>query len=293
MSETLVDIIRNLRGSNTNTISATALLAYDILITFGQEFEFIWCSSWSLVKSVYLFTRYYPLAFLLANAFVLTRNDMPAENVTVAARVSITFKYGRGAATLWPLTGALIVVRIFALYDRNKKAVGLFVGSIALIPPSYARAFASHFCPLQSVFAMMGKTWQPINGPGLHLPERLLKSTGCVNPLSPNFGLMFAFFDICRNDHEKILAIRSLVWVLDDPATHRILQNICLRFCGIIRRRIIACRMVLNIRDIATPSQYDRSTTVLTSGHGELHPMNFLRPKSGQNIEDSGVEEVV
>ncbi|EED79130.1 predicted protein [Postia placenta Mad-698-R] len=54
-----------LQSSDISTAAAMSWVAYDIVLTFGEEIEFIWKAKWSLPKCLYIAARYYGLITLI------------------------------------------------------------------------------------------------------------------------------------------------------------------------------------------------------------------------------------
>lgn len=119
--------LRELQVCNFNAVAATTLVMYEIVITSGQEITFIWRSSWSFIKLLYLLIRYYSLVFLLVNSYVST-NLFLSEKF---CRPYLLFELWGGPNGLIPVVDFLIITRIYALYDRNKM-MGLFLLGIWL-----------------------------------------------------------------------------------------------------------------------------------------------------------------
>jgi len=122
----LLDILRGLRVSNFNAVSATALLAYEILITLSQEVKYIWRAEWTLVKGLYILTRLYALIFLLMKSFVATNAFPPGKFCQQYLHFEIW-----GSVIFMPLIDILIVARIHALHNRSAR-MGLFLSMLWL-----------------------------------------------------------------------------------------------------------------------------------------------------------------
>ncbi|KAF8876341.1 hypothetical protein BD779DRAFT_1560754 [Infundibulicybe gibba] len=55
--DNLSQIVADGRLTNYSTVVSITLLAFDHILTLGEEVELIWKSRWSLFKAVYLWVR--------------------------------------------------------------------------------------------------------------------------------------------------------------------------------------------------------------------------------------------
>ncbi|KAF8572707.1 hypothetical protein K439DRAFT_1625587, partial [Ramaria rubella] len=119
----LFNTLHFLRISSFNTIASTSLLLYEVIITSGQEFNFIWRKPLSFISIVYALLRYYSLSYLL----VLSYDDAEAINVSLSEKFCKFFSVFQvwGATVFVPVVDILIIMRIYALYSRSK--IGKFL----------------------------------------------------------------------------------------------------------------------------------------------------------------------
>ncbi|KAJ7875272.1 hypothetical protein B0H14DRAFT_2715884 [Mycena olivaceomarginata] len=89
-------------SNNTIAVACLALLTYDTLLNVDMEYRHIWKSKGSLIKCLYLWSRY--ATFL---------------DVTLEALIYSTFGIG--------ITEIILMVRTYALYGRSKKLLGFFL----------------------------------------------------------------------------------------------------------------------------------------------------------------------
>ncbi|EJD43015.1 hypothetical protein AURDEDRAFT_167964 [Auricularia subglabra TFB-10046 SS5] len=132
--------LRAARVTTSTTISAAALLAYDIALTLTLEINHIWGFQWSLPKAMYLFCRYYALVHLLFIAAVDSSTN-PSEMVrmhvrrgfdkqrligvqTCAAYIRIA---GFGPQVLALVTDAVLIMRVRSMYQNSKKVTLVLV----------------------------------------------------------------------------------------------------------------------------------------------------------------------
>ncbi|KAF8517001.1 hypothetical protein JB92DRAFT_2210835 [Gautieria morchelliformis] len=99
----LISALSQLQKTNLSTAAATAWLTYEILITLGQEINYIWKAQWSPPKVLYLASRYYGLFNLVVNTFVTL-----TPNLSVNLCVITTF--ASGATPIIPPTGVQLGV---------------------------------------------------------------------------------------------------------------------------------------------------------------------------------------
>ncbi|KAF8584334.1 hypothetical protein K439DRAFT_1616758 [Ramaria rubella] len=89
----------------------------------SSDVKYIWQSSWSFVKCVYLIIRYYAVLYLLVNSFVSTNTHLSVnlyELLPVFCNQYLKYEIW-GSVLLVPLVDTLIVTRIYALYNRSLK----------------------------------------------------------------------------------------------------------------------------------------------------------------------------
>jgi len=102
-------------------IACLTLLTYDTLLSVGQEYKHIWKSKWSVIKVLYLCSRY--------GAFIDT-------TIAVHKRVSNTgpsfCKFASDFDTIYSglrigVTEIILMIRTYAQYDRSKKLMAFFL----------------------------------------------------------------------------------------------------------------------------------------------------------------------
>ncbi|KAF7975398.1 hypothetical protein HWV62_9619 [Athelia sp. TMB] len=100
----LASIVRDVQNARFATLSASAIIVFDHLITLDQEIELR--SPWTLGKLLFLLNRYYPLSTVLPLVAPLARMER--------------------------LHRLILQLRIYALYFLNKKVM-FFVGSFFVL----------------------------------------------------------------------------------------------------------------------------------------------------------------
>jgi len=123
MDFSLATLMSAAKSVNYSTFSSLAFLLYDHVLTFDAEVELIWSQKLSFGKLLFIFNRYFTPFTLVFNIFVYTS-------------YSVTIKFCEGFHW-WETTSEAIVVltievilvaRIYAVYDRNKKLLAVLAG---------------------------------------------------------------------------------------------------------------------------------------------------------------------
>lgn len=278
---TLIQTLQDLKVANINIVSATALLAYDVIITSGQEVEHIWRTPWSLVKVPYVLARYYALIFMLINSFVNTRKFLPLKFCDQFLHLELW-----STPLFILMIDILIITRIYALYGRNIRMV-FFLISLWLVEAT-------------SVVVLLTFAFMPVKGPAESVMPGILPS--CISSHPPNYRLTLIFWAITSFFqaifvlitvlrfrgfiHSRGLSITPLLLViLRDGVGYFLiilsvnLLNILVEIFGPLSFQVIgdswlmtitsitACRLVLNVRDVATSHRAicTRSNTAPTS----------------------------
>ncbi|KAJ7873092.1 hypothetical protein B0H14DRAFT_2720921 [Mycena olivaceomarginata] len=111
-------------SNNTIAVACLALLTYDTLLNVDMEYRHIWKSKGSLIKCLYLWSRY--ATFLDVTLEALRRADAdvnldPAKCTAISTFISVYSTFGIG------ITEIILMVRTYALYGRSKKLLGFFL----------------------------------------------------------------------------------------------------------------------------------------------------------------------
>ncbi|KAF8547040.1 hypothetical protein OG21DRAFT_1517663 [Imleria badia] len=71
MSSALQSALTNLRQNNYESLAMLIAAAYDYVLTFSDEIEYIWTKSWTWVSTLFILVRYAGLcSFALGTSFV-------------------------------------------------------------------------------------------------------------------------------------------------------------------------------------------------------------------------------
>ncbi|KAJ7482198.1 hypothetical protein B0H11DRAFT_2022038 [Mycena galericulata] len=95
-----------------------ALLAYDTLLQLSQEHLHIWKARWTLIKCLYLWTRYTPFISTIVAVVHSTQIYSSTCNTSMFATIFSGFGIG--------ITELILMVRTYTLYERSKKLLAFF-----------------------------------------------------------------------------------------------------------------------------------------------------------------------
>ncbi|KIP07079.1 hypothetical protein PHLGIDRAFT_432353 [Phlebiopsis gigantea 11061_1 CR5-6] len=101
-----------------NMFIATCTLAvYDILLTIEDDVEYIWKSSWTSTKFLFMWIRYTPLFKLATTIWQLTaKSDLSVGECTFIFDSATLFIYVELLAT-----EVILLIRTWAIYERRRK----------------------------------------------------------------------------------------------------------------------------------------------------------------------------
>jgi len=104
------------------TISFIALLIYDWIISLNREVSRIWRSKWTLVKVLYLYTRYSPLVSLS-----ISMEERLSSTCNLMTFTTIFAGFGIGMADL------ILILRTYSIYNKSRKILAFFGLSFIII----------------------------------------------------------------------------------------------------------------------------------------------------------------
>ncbi|KAF8492477.1 hypothetical protein JB92DRAFT_3100329 [Gautieria morchelliformis] len=120
----LLVTLHDLRIINYNMVCTSALLVYDIILTHGQEFKYLWRSPRALEKVAYFFTRYFAVIFMILESIAYMKMVLPLNVCLHLFHLEIW-----GITMFILLVDVLIVKRVFVIYCRNTR-VGVFLFAV-------------------------------------------------------------------------------------------------------------------------------------------------------------------
>ncbi|KAF8876345.1 hypothetical protein BD779DRAFT_167389 [Infundibulicybe gibba] len=120
--DNLGQIITDARITNYVAVASLTLLAFDHILTFGEEIELIWKSRWNLSKTVYLLQRYFALISLSGLTAARLRGSCGqfyrVEGVAITVIICVV--------------DFVLVVRVWTLYARNWR-VFMFLSTLTTL----------------------------------------------------------------------------------------------------------------------------------------------------------------
>ncbi|KAJ7145768.1 hypothetical protein C8R44DRAFT_755833 [Mycena epipterygia] len=109
-------------------VACLALLTYDTLLNVGQEYQHVWKSKWSLIKCLYLWTRYSTfIDTILATQERLNGNFSPSSCSIITNFNTVFSGIGIGIAEI------ILMVRTYAIYGRSKILLTFFLIMLSAI----------------------------------------------------------------------------------------------------------------------------------------------------------------
>ncbi|KAK0189773.1 hypothetical protein F5146DRAFT_1052478 [Armillaria mellea] len=139
--QAFVENLYDNKKSSYSYVSALSFLTWDIIVSFGDEVNYIWVSQWSIPKLMYFLARYYPFLYLIACNLRISY-----EYIIVSLATDIPKRCHRSSCQaywFWSLIGGpsfviiildiILLLRVFSLYNRNKWLLTfmvLFVGAL-------------------------------------------------------------------------------------------------------------------------------------------------------------------
>ncbi|KLO18797.1 hypothetical protein SCHPADRAFT_935845 [Schizopora paradoxa] len=117
-----------LRASSYVTVAIAACFVCDIIFSFGEEVTLVWPSRWSLTKGLYFYNRYSPFLDVFVVVALFVRHPSPescyVRNEIMGYLIIIGTTVSEG----------IIMMRTFALWNRNKLVKWFFLVMIVTIP---------------------------------------------------------------------------------------------------------------------------------------------------------------
>ncbi|KAF8532022.1 hypothetical protein JB92DRAFT_2846312 [Gautieria morchelliformis] len=183
-----------------NTLAATTLLLYEILITSGQEIRYVWLTSWTKINVLHVLIRYYALGYLLITAYGNTNANLSVEVISFCTPFNSFAVWG--AIVFVPFVDLLIILRIYALYHDSKRVTVIVV--------------ALWIAEVVSTLTFIGLQFSPSNTipdplPGI-LPGCFLDSTLDTSQVVESGALVGAFQAIyfALTMYKLVIRVKSL-----------------------------------------------------------------------------------
>ncbi|KAI0319539.1 hypothetical protein OF83DRAFT_1170091 [Amylostereum chailletii] len=111
------------------SVVAAALIVYEHLLQFSNEVEYFWKRRLTFGKLLFLWSRYYTIAFIVGNALVFLKSHPTYEAVAVAPfSCSRFFHWQNTGASIQVITTHLVLVlRLYAMYRNSRVIVALLI----------------------------------------------------------------------------------------------------------------------------------------------------------------------
>ncbi|KAF9462498.1 hypothetical protein BDZ94DRAFT_1322506 [Collybia nuda] len=122
-------------------LAAAVLIVYEYLIHFGDEINYFWKQRWSLVKVLFLWSRYYSTVYNIGNA-VATNN--PLSGLYICADADPPDEHWIAYAP----TAVLIIETIFLVLALNKAWEGYRDSARGKIIPRLTNESIFYFVPI-------------------------------------------------------------------------------------------------------------------------------------------------
>jgi len=166
-------------------VAALTFYIYDIILSSGEEIKYIWGYKVSTVSVLYFTVRYFSVINLIAMVAFRTSVGLTVE----AARAYYFWAVGTITPLIIATVAAIFLLRIFALYNCNKRVLAilliLFLGNFAAVLWAYIR-FAT-------VLAAGARTLPaPWRGPATTIPDVTFLLAAYV----PDFSLSLLFLSM-------------------------------------------------------------------------------------------------
>ncbi|EGO22711.1 hypothetical protein SERLADRAFT_393218 [Serpula lacrymans var. lacrymans S7.9] len=112
-------------------VSATILTLYDHMITLDQEVELIWQKRWSLLKVLFIWTRYLGDLVLICDTCVFMLSSVPPQ----LCLTYVEFQSWASTIIIWTMQ-IIMQFRIYAMYQWSKKII-CFVAACFIIEVAF------------------------------------------------------------------------------------------------------------------------------------------------------------
>ncbi|KAF8523018.1 hypothetical protein JB92DRAFT_2885858 [Gautieria morchelliformis] len=237
----LPTVVARFRVIIINTLAATALLLYEILITSGQEIRYVWLTSWTKINVLHVLIRYYALGYLLVSAYGNTNANLSVEVISFIVCTPFNRFAAWGAVIFVPFVDLLIILRIHALYHGSKRVTVILV---ALWIGSTLTFIGIQFSPSKTI---------PDSLPGI-LPGCFLDSTLDASQAIGSGSLIGAFQAIYFAFTMYKLVIRVKSFGFSMTPLLKVFFRDGAGYCLIWIISIVAIsagRLVLNLREVA------------------------------------------
>ncbi|EPQ50400.1 hypothetical protein GLOTRDRAFT_133953 [Gloeophyllum trabeum ATCC 11539] len=137
LADAFAPFVRDIQSTRYAELASSTIVIYDHLITLDQEIDLTWKASWTPGKVLFLTNRYYVLASVIFNNYVLFTTHL-SDSVhsynfrpSLAANSCVTWFRWQGTTGLLVSMIAEIILqlRLYALYHLNRRVLVLMCGA--------------------------------------------------------------------------------------------------------------------------------------------------------------------
>jgi len=122
----LIDDVRQVQAQAYLGIAGFCLLVYDMVITWDIEINLVWPAPLSLVKVLFLFNRYVVPGVYIWNVYMLSGTVTSVPNDSYCFQFFVV-NLAMQSITTNGVGATLILLRVYALYNRNKRILALLI----------------------------------------------------------------------------------------------------------------------------------------------------------------------
>ncbi|KAK7018298.1 hypothetical protein R3P38DRAFT_1297044 [Favolaschia claudopus] len=294
-------------------LAAAIILAYEYFLHLPKEINLFWRRRWTIAKGLFIWSRYYSLAFNSGNAIIFMQSHPSEELCVVSVGVKLNgrfypffefrcakfFRWQNCGAIIQPTTTQLILsLRIYAMYARNRKILlflcivilGQIIGQVILFDVPRAGLVAENNPALGLYICADG------DPPNVHW----MAYVPLINILAESIFLSLALFKayqqrkipgriIPRLTKESIfffVAILGLhtanltVWMINNLTTNELVTGFAFSIPA-----ALANRLLISARE---PGKFDLAVTLTEDTDSSALHVRFARSRA--EGEESGTE---
>ncbi|KAF9039120.1 hypothetical protein BJ165DRAFT_364666 [Panaeolus papilionaceus] len=127
-------LVSNLLQRKWVVTAALSIVVWDYCLSFGDEWGCIWRRPFSGVKALYVYVRYMPLAVQSVNLYLVMGplfSNIPIEDPQPCFRWWLFLLLA--SSTLLECLDIVLLLRIYALYQKDKNIAIVLVGALAAL----------------------------------------------------------------------------------------------------------------------------------------------------------------
>ncbi|KII85265.1 hypothetical protein PLICRDRAFT_57201 [Plicaturopsis crispa FD-325 SS-3] len=236
------------------TSSMVTLAVWDWLVCLQMEWKRIWTWNWTLVKFLYVWTRYYGLVCFSLNLWLF--------NAEISQQSCEKLHYIIAASCMWATLGSesILAVRTYAFLER-KRSIGILLGGMLLIETGYLLYVAIAGVHQTPVLVGDKGPCTASDAPGRHVVSGFWLAPVAFDLICTAMTSWKAYELHCLGVKSELVALfirEGLFYFLAVAAVNVLnaafmfqsnanIQNInC--FLALVLSQVLCCRLVLNLR---------------------------------------------